>query len=152
MFNRLSPRRIKAMIGKEVGRSDWFVITQERINAFAECTEDRQWIHIDTERAARGPLGGTVAHGALLLGLLPYFNLQNEVLAGRLRFAVNYGFNRVRFPHPVRAGSRVRSRAVLKAVERRGFHKVLVTLENTVEVEGAEKPAMVADLLALLYL
>ena len=152
MFGRLSPRRLKAMVGKEVGRSDWFVISQERINVFAECTEDRQWIHVDPERAARSPLGGTVAHGAMLLGLLPHFNLQNEILSGRLRFAVNYGFNRVRFPHPVRAGSRVRNRAVLKAVERRGFHKVLVTLENTVEIEGAEKPAMVAEMLALLYL
>jgi acyl dehydratase len=100
--------------------------------------------------AGASPEGRSLS--GLASGLLPHFNLQNEILSGRLRFAVNYGFNRVRFPHPVRSALRVRNRAVLKAVERRGFHKVLVTLENTVEIEGAEKPAMVADLLALLYL
>jgi len=149
---RLSVRKLKAMVGREVGLSDWFTITQERIDAFAACSEDRQWIHVDPERAARSPLGGTVAHGFLLLSLVPFFNLQNEVFTGRFRMIVNYGLNRVRFPHPVRAGSRVRNRAILKAIEKRGFRKVLVTVENTMEVEGADKPAMVADALALIFL
>ena len=152
MFGRLSPRRLKAMIGKEVGRSDWFVINQERINAFAECTEDRQWIHVDPERAARSSLGGTVAQGFLLLSLVPFFNFSNEVFAGRFRMAVNYGLDRVRFPQSVPAGSRVRNRAVLKKIEKRGFRRVLITVENSLEVEGAAKPAMVADVLALIYL
>jgi acyl dehydratase len=150
--NRLSPRKLKAMVGREVGLSDWFTVTQERIDAFAAATEDRQWIHVDPERAARSPLGGTVAHGFLLLSLVPFFNYRNEVFTGRFRMAVNYGLDRVRFPHSVRAGSRVRNRAVLKKIEKRGFRKVLVTVENTMEVEGADKPAMVADVLALIYL
>ncbi|MCX6568651.1 MAG: MaoC family dehydratase [Candidatus Aminicenantes bacterium] len=149
---RLSLRKLKAMVGREVGRSDWFAIAQDRIDAFAACTEDRQWIHVDPERAARSPLGGTVAHGFLLLSLVPFFNCQNEVFTGRFRMAVNYGLNRVRFPHPVPAGCRVRNRAVLKSIEKRGFRKVLVTVENTLEVEGADKPAMVADVLALIFL
>ncbi len=149
---RLSPRQLKAMVGREIGLSDWFVVTQERIDAFAAATEDRQWIHVEPERAARSPLGGTVAHGFLLLSLVPFFNLSNEIFTGRFRMAVNYGLDRVRFPHPVRAGSRVRSRAVLKKIEKRGFRKILVTVENTMEIEGVEKPAMVADVLGLIYL
>lgn len=150
--SRLSLRKLKAMVGREVGLSDWFVVTQERINAFAEATEDRQWIHIDPEQAARSPLGGTIAHGFLLLSLVPFFNFSNEVFAGRFRMAVNYGLDRVRFPQSVRAGSRIRNRAVLKKLEKRGFRKVLVTVGNTIELEGAEKPALVADVLALIYL
>ena len=149
---RLSLRRLKAMVGREVGLSDWFPVTQERIDAFAAATEDRQWIHVDPERAARSPLGGTVAHGFLLLSLVSFFNSKNDVFTGRFRMAVNYGLDRVRFPHPVRAGSRVRNRAVLKKIEKRGFRRVRVTVENTLEVEGADKPAMVADVLALIFL
>ena len=140
------------MLGHDVGLSDWLVITQERIDAFADCTEDRQWIHVDPDRAGRSPLGGTVAHGFLLLSLVPFFNFKTEIFSGRVRMAVNYGLNRVRFPNFVRAGSRVRNRAVLKALEKRGFRKVLVTVENTVEIEGQDKPAMVAEVLALVYL
>jgi acyl dehydratase len=149
---RLSPRKLKAMLGREVGLSDWFTVTQERIDAFAAATEDRQWIHVDPERAARSPLGGTVAHGFLLLSLVPFFNFKNEIFSGRFRMAVNYGLDRVRFPHSVRAGSRVRNRAVLKRVEKRGFRKVLVAVENAMEIEGVDKPAMVAEVLALIYL
>jgi acyl dehydratase len=151
-WNRLSLRKLKAMAGREVGLSDWLDVTQERIDAFAAATDDRQWIHVDPERAALSPLGGTVAHGFLLLSLIPFFNLSNEVFKGRFRMAVNYGLDRVRFPHSVRAGSRVRNRAVLKTIEKRGFRRVLVTVENTLEVEGASKPAMVADALVLIYL
>jgi len=150
--NRLSPRKLKAMVGREVGLSDWFVVSQERIDAFAAATEDRQWNHVNPERAARSPVGGTVAHGFLLLSLVPFFNFSNEVFAGRFRMAVNYGLDRVRFPQSVRAGARVRNRAVLKKIEKRGFRRVLVTVENILEVEGAAKPAMVADVLALIYL
>ena len=150
--DRLSLRKLKAMVGLEVGLSDWFIISQDRIDAFAAATEDRQWIHVDPERAAKTPLGGTVAHGFLLLSLVPFFNFSNEVFKGRFQMAVNYGLDRVRFPQSVRAGSRVRNRAVLKKIEKRGFRRVLVTVENTLEVEGAAKPAMVADVLALIYL
>ena len=152
MLKRSNLRRLKAMVGREVGLSDWFTVTQERIDAFAECTKDRQWIHVDRERAAAGPLGGTVAHGFLLLSLVPHFNFTNEAFALPFRMAVNYGLNRVRFPHTVRAGSRVRNRAVLKGLEKRGFRRVLLTVENTLEVEGGDKPAMVAELLAMVFL
>lgn len=152
MEKRLSLRLLKAMIGKEIGLSDWFPITQERIDAFAACTEDRQWIHVDPARAAASPLGGTVAHGLLLLSLVPHFNFSNDVFSGRFRMAVNYGLDRVRFPNAVRAGARVRNRAVLKSVARRGFRKVLVTVTNTMEIEGEAKPAMVADVLGLIFL
>lgn len=149
---RLSLKRLKITVGREVGLSDWFVVTQERIDAFAAATEDRQWIHVDPERAARSPLGGTVAHGFLLLSLVPFFNYSIDAFTGRFRMAVNYGLDRVRFPLPVRAGSRVRNRAVLKKIEKRGFRRVLLTVENTMEVEGADKPAMVAEALILIYL
>ena len=149
---RLSLRALKAMAGREVGLSDWFVVTQERIDAFAAATEDRQWIHVDPERAARSPLGGTIAHGFLLLSLLSFFNSSIDAFTGRFRMAVNYGLDRVRFPLPVRAGSRVRNRAVLRKIEKRGFRRVLVTIENTLDVEGADKPAMVAEVLVLIFL
>ena len=96
--NRLSLRKLKAMVGREVGLSDWFTVSQERIDAFAAATKDRQWIHVDPERAARSPLGGTVAHGFLLPSLVPFFNSRNEVFTGHFRMAVNYGLDRVRFP------------------------------------------------------
>src|SRR5512137_2592639 len=95
--DKLTPRKLKALVGREIGLSDWFPITQERVDAFAACTEDRQWIHVDRERAAEGPLGGTVAHGFLLLSLLPYWLSQSPLLRGGFRMAVNYGLNRVRF-------------------------------------------------------
>src|SRR5512136_1454694 len=106
--NRLNLRKLKARLGREVGLSDWFPITQERIDTFAAATEDRQWIHVDPGRAARSPLGGTVAHGFLLLALVPFFNFSNEVFTGSFRMVINYGVDRVRFPQSVRAGSRVR--------------------------------------------
>jgi len=152
MLKRSGLRRLRALVGREVGLSDWFTVTQERVDAFAECTEDRQWIHVDRERAAASPLGGTVAHGFLLLSLLPRFNMANEAFSVPFRMAVNYGLNRVRFPRSVRTGARVRNRAVLKGLEKRGFRRVLLTVENTLEIEGEEKPAMVAELLALIFL
>ncbi len=152
MEKRLSLRRLKSMVGKEIGVSDWLVVTQARVTAFAECTDDRQWIHVDEEKAAKSPLGGTVAHGFLVLSLLTHFNMRNEIFEGRIRMAFNYGLNRVRFPQPVRTGSRIRNRAVLKSIERRGFRKVLVTIDNTVEIEGIEKPAVSAEAMALIFL
>lgn len=126
-------------------------MTQERIDDFAECTEDRQWLHVDRERAAKGPLGGTVAHGFLLLSLLPHLAQRNTVFEMKSKMIVNYSLDRVRFINPVRPGARVRNRAVLRGVEKRGFRKVLVKIENTLEIEGADKPALVAELLALIY-
>lgn len=149
---RLSPRKLKSLLGQEIGISDWFVITQERIDAFAECTEDRQWIHIDGEKAAKSRLGGTVAHGFLLLALLPHLIKSIPLLQTKYRMAVNYGLDRVRFIAPVRSGARVRNRAVLREIRKRGFRKILLKIENYLEIEGEEKPAALAELLVLIYL
>ncbi len=147
--DKLTPRALKGLIGKEIGVSDWLTVTQERVDAFAECTDDRQWIHVDREKAAKGPLGGTVAHGFLLLSLLPRFLSECAPFRKTCRMAVNYGLNRVRFVTPVRTGARVRHRAVLKSVERKGFRRWLATLESTIEIEGGSRPAAVAELLVL---
>ncbi len=151
MSGKPSLRSLKSLVGREIAVSEWMTMTQERINLFAECTEDRQWIHVDEEKARKGPLGGTVAHGFLLLALLPYLSRQNPVFQMSARMLVNYGLDRVRFTSPVGPGARFRNRAVLKAIRRKGFRKFLLTIENTIEVEGREKPAMIADLLALVY-
>ncbi len=148
--DKLTPRKLRGLVGNELGVSEWLVVTQERVDAFAECTEDRQWIHVDRDKAAAGPLGGTVAHGFLLLSLLPRFLGESALFRQGFRMAVNYGLNRVRFVSPVRTGARVRNRAVLKGVERKGFRRMLATVENTIEVEGGSRPAVVAELLVLI--
>ncbi len=151
-MSRLTLKDLEARVGQEVGLSPWLEMTQDRINAFAECTEDRQWIHVDEKRARRGPLKSTVAHGYLLVSLLAHFNLENEIFQQKFRMAINYGLDRVRFIHPVRPGERIRNRAVLRKVEKDGLRKVLITVENTIEIENRTKPALVAEALALIYL
>ena len=135
---------LKRLIGKEVAVTDWLIVSQERIDAFAGATEDHQWIHVDRERAAReSPYGTTVAHGFLSLSLLPHL-LGQAVEIQAMRLGINYGLNRVRFTGPVPAGSRVRARFRLAAVEDidRG---VQVTWNVTVEREGEAKPVLVAE-------
>jgi acyl dehydratase len=151
MSGKASLRSLRPLVGREIAVSEWMTMAQERINRFAECTEDRQWIHVDEERARRGPLGGTVAHGFLLLSLLPHLTGRSPVFQMRARMFVNYGLDRVRFTSPVGPGARFRNRAVLKAIRRKGFRKFLLTIENTIEVEGRDKPAMIAELLVLVY-
>lgn len=142
----------KKYIGKEIGISDWLQIDQKRINAFADCTEDHQWIHVDVEKAKKGPFGSTIAHGYLTLSLLPYFSYSNKVRVENIKMAVNYGLNKVRFLNPVKVDSRIRNRAVLKEIHDKGPGRVLVVTENTVEIAGEEKPAMVAETLGMLFL
>ncbi len=151
MAERLTPRKLKSYLGKELGASDWFVMTQDRINAFAECTGDRQWIHVDLEQAAKSPLRGTVAHAFLVLSLLAHFLQELPLFRMKCKMAVNYGLDRVRFINAVRPGARIRNRAVLKDIQKRGFRKVLLKIENTLEMEDEEKPALVAELLVLVY-
>lgn len=129
--------------GSELGVSDWIVVDQDRITAFAEATEDRQWIHVDRARAAKGPFGATIAHGFLTLSLLPWINGQLFRLDGA-RMRINYGLNKVRFPAPVPAGSRVRGRTRIVGVDAvpGGLQVVLAT---TVECEGVDKPVCVAE-------
>lgn len=139
---------IEAALREELGPTEWLTITQERINAFADASGDSQWIHVDTERAATGPFGGTVAHGYLTVSLIP-------MLAGQLmRYEIggarlNYGLNRVRFPRPVPAGSRVRARAAIVEVSDVPTGTQVVT-RYTIEVENVASPACVAEVVTLL--
>jgi len=138
------------LVGREVAVTQWLEITQERINLFAEATEDRQWIHIDPERAQRdSPYGATIAHGFLTLSLLPKF-LNDAIQLSDLRMAINYGLNRVRFPSPVRAESRIRARVVLQSM-REVPDSIEATYSITIETEGGQKPCCVAELLARYY-
>lgn len=132
-----------AAAGSELGPTDWLEISQDRVNTFADATEDHQWIHVDPERAAGGPFGGTIAHGLLTLSLLPHFSHQLYRVEG-ISLAVNYGYNKVRFITPVKVGARVRASAVVTEVkELEGAAQSTVTV--TVEIEGSEKPAAVAE-------
>ncbi|MBC7362613.1 MAG: MaoC family dehydratase [Candidatus Aminicenantes bacterium] len=147
----MSPRKLKKMVGQEICVSDWLTMTQERINAFADCTEDHQWIHVDVERAARSPLKSTIAHGFLLLSLLPYFLAQSPLARIKVKMLFNYGLDRIRFITPVKPGDRIRNRAVLKEIRRKGFRRWLVKIDNTLEIEGNPKPALVAELLVFVF-
>ena len=142
---------IRARIGDEVGVSDWLTVDQARIDAFADATEDRQFIHVDPAAAAQTPFGGTIAHGFLTLSLLSRMAADAMVLPGTLTMAVNYGFDRVRFIAPVRAGRRVRGRFILDSVEQKAPGQILMRHTVTVEIEGADKPALSALWLSLLF-
>ena len=140
---------VKSHIGKELGVSDWLLVTQETIDEFARVTGDDQWIHIDVERAKQSPFGGTIAHGYYTLSLAPRFSYDMFSFEG-FAFGVNYGLNRVRFPAPLPVGDRVRMRAKLAAVEEVPGG-AQITTELTFEREGAEKPVCVAESLARVY-
>lgn len=145
-----SPDRLREHIGREVATSDWLEVSQGRINEFAEVTEDRQWIHIDPERAAReSPFKETIAHGFLTLSLLSEL-MKRAVVVGSLRMGINYGLNRVRFVSPVPAGSRIRGRFTLSALEEiKGGAQA--TWNVTVEREGGDKPCCTAEWLVRYY-
>ena len=129
--------------GSQLGPTDWLEVTQERVNLFADATNDHQWIHVDPERAANGPFGGTIAHGLLTLSLLPHFTHQLYTV-DNIAMAVNYGYNKVRFITPVRVGSKIRARAEIAKVDQLDG-AVQATVPVTVEIEGSDKPAAVAE-------
>jgi len=134
---------------RDLGATDWVTLDQERINLFADATDDHQWIHVDPDMAAQGPFGGTIAHGYLSLSLLP--GLMSEVLTvADARMGINYGIDRVRFTAPVPVGSQVRVKAKLLSAERRG-EGVLYKLGVEVEIKDAEKPALVGEVLYLVF-
>jgi acyl dehydratase len=138
-------------VGREIGVSGWLTVDQHRIDEFADCTGDRQWIHVDVERAKReSPYGGTIAHGYLTLSLAASLAIEAGVIPADAGAALNYGLDKVRFIAPVRSGARVRNRVVLQAAEDKGRNRLLVTLQNTIEIEGEDKPALIAESLALL--
>jgi acyl dehydratase len=138
--------RLGDLVGEELGPSAWLDVTQERIDAFAEATDDRQWIHVDLERAADGPFGGTIAHGFLTLSLC--VPLLADLLPPSRGMVVNYGVNRVRFPAAVPSGSRIRGRLRVSSVEE-GTAGERAKIEAVVECEGVEKPVCVAELVVL---
>jgi acyl dehydratase len=127
----------------QLGPTDWLEVTQERVNLFADATGDHQWIHVDPERAANGPFGATIAHGLLTLSLLPHFTSQMYTV-DNIAMAINYGYNKVRFITPIKVGSKVRARAEIAKVDQLDG-AVQATLTTTVEIEGSDKPAAVAE-------
>lgn len=144
-----SVQELEASVGQRE-TSDWITIDQDRINRFADATDDHQWIHTDPERAAAGPFGSTIAHGFLVLSLLPALAADRVSLDGTV-MGINYGLDRVRFPHPVPVNSRVRVVSELSKVEATG-QGVRVVTGITIELEGADKPAAVADWITLYVL
>lgn len=141
---------LQHLVDTEIGVSDWMEITQERVDAFADATDDHQWIHVDPVKAAAGPFGGTIAHGFLTLSLTVTLSTQVELDVGSPRMALNYGLEKVRFPAPVPVGSRIRARIGLVSVtDVEGG--IQVNRQVVIEVEGGEKPAMVAETVSRYY-
>lgn len=138
-------------VGQELGVSGWLTVDQERINEFADCTGDHQWIHVDIERAQReSPVGSTIAHGYLTLSLLAAMQMELGIVPEGVTQALNYGLDRVRFIAPVKVGARIRTRVMLVAIIPQGNGRLLLKTQNTVEIEGETKPALIAEALALL--
>ncbi len=142
--------RLRSMVGSELGVSDWWEITQERVDAFAEATDDHQFIHVDPEAASQTPFGGTIAHGFLTLSLTVPMGASVPLDVGEPKMSINYGLDKVRFPAPVPVGSRIRVRVTLTEVDevRGGIH---VAQTMTTEIEGQDKPALVAERLTRFY-
>jgi acyl dehydratase len=138
-------------VGRELGVSNWVVIDQARIDAFAECTGDHQWIHVNVERAKHeSPYGGTIAHGYLTLSLLASLSIEIGLIPADAKAGLNYGLDKVRFMTPVKAGARVRSRVVLESIERKGGGRVILKTGNELQIEGEDKPALIAQTLVML--
>jgi acyl dehydratase len=142
--------KIRTLVGQEVGVSSWLTVDQERIDAFADATEDRQFIHVDAAAAATTPFGGTIAHGFLTLSLLSRMGAEAMLIPEGAKMGVNYGLDRVRFLAPVKSGKRVRGHFTLDSVDEKAAGQWLMRHIVTIEIEGEEKPALVADTLALL--
>lgn len=148
-----SVAELKELVGQSLGVTDWLEITQERVDRFADATGDHQYIHVDPERAAQTFFGGTIAHGYLTLSLIPLLSSTRKGVKVQLggRMGVNYGLNKVRFTSPVRVGKRIRMRVALLAVEGIGTQAVQMTNLCTIEVEGEERPACIAETVSRTY-
>ena len=142
---------IRGRVGEEVGVSSWLTIDQQRIDEFADATEDRQFIHVDPEAASKTPFGGTIAHGFLTLSLLSRMAAEGMLVPDNVQMAVNYGFDRVRFLSPVKSGKRVRGRFTLDSIEEKAPGQWLLRHNVTVEIEGEDKPALSAQWLGLMF-
>lgn len=145
----MTTSELQSRVGQQVGVSRWFEVSQARIDAFADCTEDRQFIHVDPEAAQATPFGGTIAHGFLTLSLASAMSYDAVAPLEGAVMGINYGFDRLRFLAPIRAGSRIRGRFRLLSAEDRGAGRWLLKHEITVEIEGEDKPALIAEWLAM---
>ena len=152
MAKELPLEEIKALVGREIYVSGWKEVSQGQIDGFADATGDHQWIHVDPVKAAQGPFGTTIAHGFLTLSHIPFFSYQGAVSPEGAKVTINYGLNKVRFPNPVPVGSRIRDRISLLNVEEQQGGRILITTTHTIEIEGQEKPACVAESLALFFM
>ena len=140
-----------AFVGRDLGVSEWVTVDQDRIDRFAACTGDRQWIHVDVERAKReSPFGGPIAHGYLTLSLVAAMVMELGIIPPDAASGLNYGLDKVRFIAPVKAGARVRTRATLISAEPQSGRRMLLKLQCTLEIEGEAKPALVAEVLCML--
>ncbi|GGD00117.1 MaoC family dehydratase [Halopseudomonas salina] len=142
---------LTSYIGKDLGHSEWMTIDQERVNQFADCTGDHQFIHIDEEKAKQTPFGGTIAHGFLSLSLLPTLSAGLLIRPEGLKMAVNYGLDSLRFIQPVRVGSRVRLQSTVIDVTEKKPGQWLIKARSTLEIEGNDKPAFIAEALSLYF-
>lgn len=142
--------KMKNELGRELGVTEWLQIDQERINGFAECTLDRQWIHIDEEAASKGPFGKTVAHGYLTVSLLSHFEESHMVIPKDYTMAIHHGMNKLRLLTPVVVGSKIRDKIAFTALEEKS-DGILVTTSHTVEIKGQKKPALFAEMLTRFY-
>ena len=143
---------IRAKVGQPIGASGWIDVSQERISAFADATEDHQFIHVDPAAASAAGFGGTIAHGFLTLSLLSRMAADAMLIPDRTRMAVNYGLDRVRFLAPVKSGKRVRGHFTLESAEERAPGQLLLKHQVTVEIEGEDKPALTAQWLGLVFI
>jgi acyl dehydratase len=148
----VSPDQLADYINQEVGVSDWIEVDQARINQFAEATGDHQYIHVDPERAAQTPFGSTIAHGFLTMSLMVVMGYEASIKLENSVMGINYGFDKLRFINPVKVGSRIRGRFVLLSAEEKKPNHYLLKHGVTVEIEGAEKPALIAEWLGMTVL
>ena len=150
-MNPVEIKDLPGLVGTEVGVSDWLLVDQDRVNKFADATGDHQWIHVDVERAKKDmPDGKTIAHGFLTLSLIPMLAADISKI-NNVRNGINYGCNKVRFTSPVKAGSRVRARSKLIAADAMKDNGVRLTNQVTIEIEGQERPACVAETMSIVY-
>jgi len=150
MTKTIKVSELPSLVGEELEPSLWIEITQERVNQFAEATNDFQFIHVDPEKAAQTPFGGPIAHGFLSLSLLSYLNAQTAIVPENLLMGINYGSDKVRYLMPVRVGKRVRSKQTILEVSEKSPGQWLLKTAVTVEIEGEETPALAAEILSML--
>lgn len=150
MYNRtVTAEELRALVGKDLEPSPWLLLDQERISAFAEVTEDRQFIHVDAEKAKASPFGGTIAHGLLTLSMLPSLIEKTLPALEGMKASVNYGYNKIRFLAPVRSGKRVRAKFVIAEFSETGPGRYQIITNITVEIEGEDKPALIAEWISM---